>query len=151
MALAQGVIVENVNMLRKFLVFLSIFIGVGALVGAGMMLCDPSGKLIGLHLMLPYFQALPFADCLFRDFTFPAIALLIVNGLTNGVALTLLLRRHRHAIIAALFCGIILMLWISVQFYILPANPMSTAFFIIGAIQAVCAFWEHRRSNDLHA
>lgn len=51
-----------------------------------MMLLDPSGKSIGMDAMLPYFQVLPFADVVFRDFTFSGWALLIVNGITNLTA-----------------------------------------------------------------
>lgn len=56
-----------------------------------MMLLDPSGKSIGMDAMLPYFQVLPFADVVFRDFTFSGWALLIVNGITNLTAAGLLL------------------------------------------------------------
>lgn len=49
------------------------------------MLIDPTGKIMGMDAMLPYFRVLPFADILFTDF-FSGLALLIVNGLTNLAA-----------------------------------------------------------------
>ena len=49
------------------------------------MLIDPTGKIMGMDAMLPYFKVLPFADILFTDF-FSGLALLIVNGLTNLAA-----------------------------------------------------------------
>lgn len=49
------------------------------------MLIDPTGKIMGMDAMLPYFSVLPFADILFTDF-FSGLALLIVNGLTNLAA-----------------------------------------------------------------
>ena len=61
---------------RKFLIFWTLFICIGAVGGAAMMLLDPSGKSIGMDAMLPYFQVLPFADVVFRDFTFSGWALL---------------------------------------------------------------------------
>ncbi len=49
------------------------------------MLIAPTGKIMGMDAMLPYFKVLPFADILFTDF-FSGLALLIVNGLTNLAA-----------------------------------------------------------------
>ena len=65
---------------RRILIFWTLFIGLGAVGGALMMLLDPSGRAMGMDAMLPYFQVLPFADVLFQDLTFSGIALLIVNG-----------------------------------------------------------------------
>ncbi len=75
---------------RRFLLFWTLFIAIGAVGGAAMMLLDPSGQSTGMVGMLPYFQVLPFADILFQDFTFSGITLLIVNGLTNLIAAVLL-------------------------------------------------------------
>lgn len=71
---------------RRWLIFWTLFIGLGAMGGAAMMLIDPSGKAVGMDGMLPYFQVLPFADVLFQDLYFSGWALLIVNGLTNLTA-----------------------------------------------------------------
>lgn len=77
---------------RKWLVFWTLFIGIGAVAGATEMLVDPSGKAMGMAAMLPYFQVLLFAEYVFQDFVFSGIALLIVNGLSNLIAAGLLLR-----------------------------------------------------------
>ena len=71
---------------RKILIFLTLFIGIGALAGSLGMLIDPSGKAMGMDEMLPYFQVLPFADKLFQNLIFSGIMLLIVNGITNVLA-----------------------------------------------------------------
>ena len=47
---------------RRALLFWTLFIGLGAVAGACMMLLDPTGKAMGMDAMLPYFQVLPFAD-----------------------------------------------------------------------------------------
>lgn len=78
---------------RRFLIFWTLFIGIGAVAGATAMLLDNSGRFIGMDTMLPYFQVLPFADHFFQNFTFSGIALLIVNGLTNLTAAGLLLAK----------------------------------------------------------
>lgn len=76
---------------RKWLLFWTLFIGIGAVGGALCMLIDPSGRTLGMDAMLPFFQVLPFADVLFQDFVFSGWALLIVNGLSNLLAAWLLL------------------------------------------------------------
>ena len=79
---------------RRALIFWTLFIGIGAVGGAAMMLIDPSGRAMGMDAMLPYFQVLPFAEVVFQDFNFSGWALLIVNGLTNLTAAGLLLAKE---------------------------------------------------------
>ena len=67
---------------KRFLVFWCLFVGIGAVWGSTCMLIDPTGKLLKMDLMLPYFQVLPFSDILFQNYTFSGIALLIVNGVS---------------------------------------------------------------------
>ncbi|UKI50621.1 MAG: hypothetical protein L6U99_04410 [Clostridium sp.] len=45
-----------------FLIAIEAFIAIGALYGGIMMLLDPSGKMLGMDNLLPYFMLLPFAD-----------------------------------------------------------------------------------------
>lgn len=128
---------------KNFLIFWTLFIGVGAIGGALGMLIDPTGKAIGMDAMLPFFQKLPFADILFKDFTFSGYALLIVNGVSNITATMLLLLDKKSGVILGSVFGVTLMLWICIQFYMFPPNLMSTAFFIFGLCQTVtgyCAF-----------
>lgn len=88
------------NAARKALIFWMLFIGTGAVGGSVMMLADPSGKLMGMDAMLPFFKVLPFADVLFNDFVFSGIALLIVNGLTNLTAAVLLFKKKKLGVIS---------------------------------------------------
>lgn len=125
---------------RRVLIFWTLFIGLGAVAGAVMMLADPSGRATGMDAMLPYFQVLPFSEMLFRDFLFPGIALLIVNGLTNLTAAGLLLAGKQAGVVWGGIFGVTLMLWIGIQFYIFPFNFMSTAYFVFGACQAVTGY-----------
>ena len=121
----------------RWLLFWTLFIGIGAVAGASGMLLDPSGKAMGMDTMLPYFQVLPLAEYLYQDFLFPGIALLTVNGLTNLTAAGLLLARKRSGVILGGIFGVTLMLWICIQFYIFPMNFMSTSYFIFGLLQAL--------------
>ncbi len=122
---------------RRWLLFWTLFIGIGAVAGGLSMIIDPSGKALHMDGMLPYFQKLPFADTLFRDFLFSGFALLIVNGITNLSAAVLLLKKRRLGVILGGIFGVTLMLWICIQFYMFPLNFMSTAYFVFGLLQAV--------------
>ena len=130
---------------RRWLIFWTLFIGVGAVAGGLSMILDPSGKTLHMDGMLPYFQVLPFAKTLFQDFLFSGFALLIVNGLTNLTAAVLLLRRKKLGVILGGVFGVALMLWICIQFYMFPLNFMSTAYFIFGLCQALTGYVAWRR------
>lgn len=138
------------NTARKWLIFWTLFIGIGAVGGSLGMLLDPTGKAMHMDAMLPYFQKLPFADVLFRDFTFPGIALLIVNGLTNLTAAVLLIMKKKPGVILGTIFGVTLMLWICIQFYMFPLNFMSTIYFVFGLCQAVTGFlaWKYLKQEE---
>ena len=130
---------------RRWLIFWTLFIGVGAVAGGLNMILDPSGKTLHMDGMLPYFQVLPFARTLFQDFLFSGFALLIVNGLTNLTAAVLLLKRKRLGVILGGVFGVTLLLWICIQFYMFPLPFMSTAYFIFGLCQALTGYVAWRR------
>lgn len=122
---------------RRALIFWTLFIGIGAVGGAVAMFIDPLGKTTGMSALLPFFQVLPFADRLFKNLIFPGIALLIVNGLTNLTAAALLFGRKKIGEILGGIFGVTLMLWITIQFVILPPNFMSSIYFVFGIAQAI--------------
>lgn len=128
------------NIAKKVLIFWTLFVGVGAVGGAVCMLADRSGRVVGMDALLPYFQVLPFSEVLFRDFLFSGIALLVVNGITNIVAAALLLAKKKAGIICGGIFGVTLMLWIIIQFVILPPNFMSIAYFVFGFCQALTGY-----------
>lgn len=45
---------------KKFLMFWCLFVGLGALYGSIMMFINPTGKLLKIDTVLPYFKVLPF-------------------------------------------------------------------------------------------
>ena len=124
----------------RWLLFWTLFIGIGAVAGASGMLLDPSGKAMGMDTMLPYFQVLPLAEYLYQDFLFPGIALLTVNGLTNLTAAVLLPMKKKCGVVLGGVFGVTLMLWICIQFVIFPPNFMSTSYFIFGFCQAATGY-----------
>lgn len=125
---------------RRFLIFWTIFVGLGAIWGAVCMFIDPSGKILQMDALLPYFEKLPFADILFRDYVFSGVALLIVNGITNITAATLLIADKKLGVILGGAFGVTLMLWICIQFYMFPLNVLSVAYFVFGFCQAVTGY-----------
>ena len=124
----------------RWLLFWTLFIGIGAVAGASGMLLDPSGKAMGMDTMLPYFQVLPLAEYLYQDFLFPGIALLTVNVLTNLTAAVLLPLKKKCGVVLGGVFGVTLMLWICIQFVIFPPNFMSTSYFIFGFCQAATGY-----------
>ena len=124
------------NKLRIALICLTLFVGLGAVWGGVTMLIDPSGAKFGYDGLLPGLQKLPFADILFKDLVFSGISLLIVNGLAQLIAARLLIKRRKTAYKSAAVCGVLLMLWITIQFFIFPFNWLSTTYFILGLAEA---------------
>ena len=137
----------------RWLLFWTVFIGLGAVAGASGMLLDPTGRAMGMDAMLPYFQVLPLAEYLYQDYVFPGFALLVVNGLTNLTAAVLLLRRERLGVVLGGMFGVTLMLWICIQFVIFPPNVMSTGYFLFGLCQAVTGYmtWVFCRQEAFQA
>ncbi len=134
---------------RYILLFWCLFIGVGAIFGGTAMLIKPDGSILQMTAMLPYFKALPFSDILFRDYTFSGIALICVNGITNLTAAALLIKKRKSGIVCGGIFGVTLVLWICIQFYMFPSNPLSTSYFIFGLLQAVTGYaaWAFYRQS----
>ncbi len=123
--------------LRRILVCWCLFIGLGAVLGATGMLVDPSGKAMRMDVLLPYFQVLPFAQQLFQNYVFPGVALLVVNGLTQLTTAVFLFRNSPFASRLGIGCGVILMLWICIQFVAFPLNFLSPLYFVFGLLEAL--------------
>lgn len=128
------------NKTRKVLIFWCLFVGIGAMFGGISMLIDPTGGILRMESMLPYFKVLPFSKYLFQDYIFSGIALIIVNGLTNLTAAYLLIKNKKLGIILGSVFGVTLMLWITIQFVIFPSNILSTTYFIIELIQFITGY-----------
>ena len=94
------------------------FIAIGAVAGAVMMWMDPSGVSWGGGPMLDMLRAkMPWPDVFFKDFIPSGFVLLAVNGV-------------------CLVCGIVLMLWIALEWYVWGFVALSNVFFILGQLEA---------------
>lgn len=125
----------------RSLKFWTLFIGIGAVWGALMMWISPSGKMWGMEPILQFLQVLPFKEILFRNFIFSGFVLLCVNGVTQFFAAWLLFRKDRHACLAALLCGIILIMWITLEWVLWGFAWLSNIYFIFGVCETAIAGW----------
>ena len=125
---------------RKILLFWTLFIGLGALYGSVSMFIRPDGSLLGMENLLPYFSVLPLSSILYQDYIFPGIALLLVNGVPNLIASYLLIRKRRSGVVLGGIQGLVLMLWITIQFVIFPSNFLSTSYFIFGILEFTAGY-----------
>lgn len=120
--------------------FLTLFIGIGAVGGAVMMWIDPTGVSWGGEPLLEMLRAkMPWPDVFFKNFVPSGFALLILNGITQIGTAVLLFKKHRFAQWAVLACGIILMLWIVVEWWAWGFNAISNLYFVLGLVEAVAA------------
>ena len=128
--------------MKKFLIALTLFIAVGAVGGAIMMWVDPSGNGWGGAPMLDLLRAkMPWPDIFFKDFIPSGFALLAVNGLTQLLAALMLIKKHRLANWAVLACGIILMLWIVLEWWVWGFNAISNLYFGFGLVELAAAVY----------
>ena len=138
--------------MRLFLKILTLFIAVGAVGGAVMMWMDPSGISWGGEPMLDILRAkMLWPDIFFKDFVPSGFALLAVNGLTQLLAALMLFKKHRWAYCACLACGIILMLWIVLEWWVWGFVALSNIYFVLGLVEAVAALIMIRRSSDVQS
>lgn len=126
--------------MRLFLKILTIFIVVGAVGGAAMMWMDPTGVSWGGEPMLDLLRAkMPWPDVLFKNFIPSGFVLLAVNGLTQFLAALMLFKKNRWAYWAVIACGIILMLWIVLEWWIWGFVALSNIFFVLGLMEVIAA------------
>ena len=122
--------------LRVFQIVVTLFVSIGAVIGAVMMWTDPSGQSFGMEAMLDLLRAkMPWPEVFFKDYIPSGFVLIAVNGITQLAAAILLLKKHRLAPYAVMACGMILILWIVLEWWIWGVNAMSNAFFIIGLME----------------
>lgn len=126
--------------MKLFLKILTLFIAVGAVGGAVMMWMDPTGVSWGGEPMLDLLRAkMPWPNVFFKDFIPSGFALLAVNGLTQLLAAVMLFKKRPLAYWAVLACGVILMLWIVLEWYIWGFVALSNIYFVLGLIEAIAA------------
>ena len=135
--------------MRKFLIIFTLFIAIGAVGGAIMMWVDPSGNGWGGAELLDMLRAkMPWPDIFFQNFIPSGFVLLFLNGITQLATAYLLFKKHPLAQWAVLACGIILMLWIVLEWWVWGFNAISNLYFVFGLLEAVAAVVCMRQQNS---
>ena len=130
------------RILNIMMKFRTLIIGIGARVGSLMMWTDPSGKMWMMDPLLDILRAkLSWFEVFFQNFVPSGFVLLAVNGITQYIAAWLLFRKHRLAAPATLVCGIILMIWISLEWYIFGFYAICNVYFTFGLLETLTALW----------
>ena len=89
-----------------------------------------------METMLDLLRAkMPWPEVFFKDYIPSGFALIAVNGITQFTAALLLFKKHRFAPYAVLACGMVLILWIVLEWWIWGFNAMSNAFFVVGLME----------------
>lgn len=128
------------KIVRGIQLFWAYFIALGAVVGFGMMIYDPSGVTFQMDPLLPQLrEAFPFLSFMFGNFIWPAFALLAINGITNMISIYLIHNKNKYDALSGLLCGLILMIWILVEFYVWGFSGLSTAYGIFAICQTLNA------------
>lgn len=126
----------KLKFVRGVQLFWAYFIALGAVVGFGMMIYDPSGVTFQMDPLLPMLrETFPCLSFMFGNFICSAFALLIVNGITNMVSIYLIHKNSEYDALSGLLCGCILMLWIIVEFFIWGFSGLSVAYGVFALCQ----------------
>ena len=91
---------------------------------------------------------MPWPDIFFRNFIPSGFALLFLNGITQLAAAYMLFKKHSLAQWAVLVCGIILMLWIVLEWWVWGFNAISNLYFVLGLVEAIAAIVSLRKKSD---
>ena len=82
---------------------------------------------------------MPWPDIFFRTFIPSGFVLLALNGIPQFLTAWFLIKKHPWAYGATLICGIILMLWIVLEWWVWGFNAMSNIFFALGLAETILA------------
>lgn len=140
----------SIKLSRGFSTFMNWFDGICApLCGIWMM----ASALVALPfswndwMPLSIYDAFPFHDVFFTSHFWPGLALLLVNGLPNIIAIA---KKHRSGDAAwvrwCIVAGALLVVWTTTELFIIP-NGLSIFYFVLGVLQAATAVYLERNNR----
>lgn len=116
--------------MKKILIFLHIFVGIGALYGGGVAVLNPVNP---LGISVDVLQNSPFSN-----FLIPGIILFLVVGVGNILAAAFLVKKFNYNLYISHFMGLALVGWIVVQCIMMRTiNILHMIYFAIGALVTV--------------
>lgn len=134
------------NLSRGFTLFMNWFNGILAvLCGAVMMLSEYifNGN-PDVFMPISIFDTFPFHDIFFTSLFWPGLALALVNGLPNVIALVLRFRGNRRASYTwGITAGIMLLIWTLVEMVYIP-NPVTVFYLVLGVLQLIAGILARR-------
>jgi len=138
------------NLCRRYSIFVNWFNGICApLCGIWMML----SALVDLPLSwndwmpLSIYDPFPFHDVFFTSHFWPGLALFLVNGVSNIVAIVMRFRKDERAWLRwCTVAGILLVIWTVTELLIIP-NGLSFFYFAIGILQLAAALYLTRATG----
>jgi hypothetical protein len=120
-----------------------VLIGLSAVWAGGGLAWNPEGGM-GLTVDL-------LADSPFRDFFYPGLILLIVNGIGSLVVAVMAFRNHRFAGIGTLFLGMAMIMWIIFQVYWMGwTSWLQPTFIIVGALEMALGVYLNEKHSASH-
>lgn len=129
--------------LSKILMWIHLFVAIGALFGGVFGMTNPSGEAFGMPAS-KYLAGSPFSD-----FFIPGLFLFLVIGMGNTIGFLFCIRKIKYNHLLGMGLGLILCMWIVIQCIILSnINPLHILFFAIGAIQILLPILQYRQTQD---
>ncbi len=106
------------------------FVAIGAIPAGIMMIISPDGSLLSMEEIV---EVIPFENLII-----PGILLILVNGLGQGVAGLLSLKKHKYAPHGGFIFGVSLVIWIVVQVIMVEDIAfLHILYFFIGILEGV--------------
>jgi EamA domain-containing membrane protein RarD len=124
------------RMARGLLIVVSILNGLAGLVCGALFLAGPDGRLMQAGALLPVVQKLPLASVFFQDFVWIGVAMLLVLGVPDSIAVVMLLRKSANQYLVTLFAGALLLLWCGFEF-IFMFNALAVGYFVVGLLSVL--------------
>jgi EamA domain-containing membrane protein RarD len=119
---------------RGYVLVVSVLNGLAGLVCGVLFLIAPDGRLLQAGALLPVIARLPLASVFFQDFVWIGIAMLLVLGVPNTVAVVMLIRRQQKEYVFSLAAGVLLALWTGFELAFMYNVP-ALGYFIVGVLE----------------
>lgn len=119
-------------------------VGLVAAVSGIMLILEPNGTSLGLSVDL-------LKDSPFNDYLYPAIILLVVNGIASLAVAVLSFMKHRYTAIGTILMGIAMVGWVSAQVYWMGWESwLQPTFLAIGVIEVGLGFFTYEWIQEDH-
>ena len=126
--------------MKKLLIFLHAFVGIGALFGGGGAVLNPNAP---MGISVDVLKNSPF-----NNFLIPGIILLVAIGFGNIFAAVVLYYEYKYSLYISHLMGLVLVGWIVVQCIMMRnINILHVLYFIIGGIEMLLSLRLMKKRN----